>query len=183
MTVLECINATATELGMGERVRKYLEGFTSEGEAEAHELLRCFNLVENELALDYLPLYAEDEIVTDTGVVYFSELAKRPVRVVEVRDGQGNDLSFRLYPEYLKTAVGKIVVRYAYVPEEKGFQEESDFALFASVRLFAYGMACEYLTVNGDFEEAGVWDKKYKEAIACAYRSKKAKRIASRRWA
>lgn len=183
MTVIECIKTAATELGIGERVRGYLDGTTTEGAEEAHELLRCFNLVENELALDYLPLFAEEDILTDTGAVYFSDLENKPVRVVEVRDSFGNAVSYRLFPEYLKTQAGKITVRYAYAPAEKFFPDHSDFTLFASVRLFAYGMASEYLTANGLFEEGAVWDKKYKEAIAAAYRSKPAKRIASRRWA
>ena len=105
------------------------------------------------------------------------------MRVVEVRDSFGNAVSYRLFPEYLKTQAGKITVRYAYTPAEKFFPDHSDFTLFASVRLFAYGMASEYWTANGLFEEGAVWDKKYKEAIAAAYRSKPAKRIASRRWA
>lgn len=183
MTVIECIKATATELGIGERVREYVEGISAEGEEEVNELLRCFNLVENELALDYLPLLAEEDIVTETGAVYFSALENKPVRVLEVRDASGNTLAYRLFPEYMKTQAGKITVRYAYAPEEKGLTGESDFKLFASVRLFAYGMACEYLTAHGAFEESAVWDKKYKEAIASAYRSKPARRIASRRWA
>ncbi len=183
MTVIECIKATATELGIGERVRAYLEGISTEGGAEVNELLRCFNLVENELALDYLPLFAEEDIVTETGAVYFSALENKPVRVTEVRDVNGDSLAFRLFPEYMKTEAGRITVRYAYAPEEKELTGESDFKLFASVRLFAYGMASEYLTAHGLFEEGAVWDKKYKEAIATAYRSKPARRIASRRWA
>ena len=182
MTVIECIKATATELGIGERVRAFLEGVSSEGEEDVNTLLRCFNMVENELALDYLPLMAEEDIVTETGAVYFSALENSPVRVVEVRDALGGALAYRLFPEYLKTQAGTITVRYAYAPKEKALTDESDFKLFASVRLFAYGMASEYLTASGLFEEGAVWDKRYKDAIASAYRSKPARRIASRRW-
>lgn len=182
MTVIECINATAVELGIGERVREYLEGISDDGKEDVNALLRCFNLVENELALDYLPLYAEEELVSETGAVYFSELENKPVRIVEVRDFTGQQTAYRLFPEYLKTTAGQITVRYTYAPEEKLLTGESDFKLFASVRLFAYGMASEYLTANGLFEEGAVWDKRYKDAIASAYRSKPARRIASRRW-
>lgn len=40
-----------------------------------------------------------------------------------------------------------------------------------SPRLFAYGIAAEYCLACGLFEEAAVWDKKYKDALTAAYRS------------
>ena len=182
MTVLEIIRAAATELGIADDVDDYLEGVSSVGAADTENLLRCFNLVENELALDYLPLYAEEEFETETGVIYFSEFSRAAVRVVKVTDGYGNETAFKLFPEYLKTQGGKVVVRYTYTPTAKTLTDESEFKTLASVRLFAYGIAAEYSLASGLFEEAAVWDKKYKEAIACAYRSRPSKKIASRRW-
>ena len=183
MKVKECILAAANQLGIGDEIEEYLDGTSTLGEADAACLLRCFNLVENELALDYLPLFCEDTLESGTGAVFFSELSQAAVRIVKVTDEWGNELPFTLFPEYIKTQAGKIVVRYTYTPKEKQFEEDSSFALYASVRLFAYGIAAEYATANGSFEEAAVWDKKYKDAIAAAYRSRKAKKIKSRRWA
>lgn len=66
MTVKETILLAADELGCGNRVREYFEEEGETGKKETEVLLRCFNLVENELALDYLPLYAEDEAESET---------------------------------------------------------------------------------------------------------------------
>ena len=73
--------------------------------------------------------------------------------------------------------------RYTYLPKTKTFDDKSDFTLNASVRLLSYGVAAEYALANGMFEEAAVWDKKYKDAIKAAYCSKPPRRIRSRRWA
>ena len=79
MTVREVI-ATASELvGVGEEVKCYLDGDRSKGEGETLALLRCFNFIENEVALDYLPLVAEDTVATDTGRVEYSALTKAAV--------------------------------------------------------------------------------------------------------
>ncbi len=182
MKVKECILSAATQLGIGDDIEEYFSGASTLGEADALCLLRCFNLVENELALDYLPLFCEDTLESGTGAVFFSELSQAAVRIVKVMDERGEELPFTLFPEYLKTQAGKLVIRYTYTPKEKGFEDESSFVLYASVRLFAYGIAAEYALANGLFEEAAVWDKKYKDAIAAAYRSRKAKKIQSRRW-
>lgn len=182
MTVLETIKATATALGIAKEVNDYLEGVSTDGEADTNALLRCFNIVENELALDYLPLTCEESFETDTGVLYFSELSRGVVRLLKITDESGEELSFRLFPEYVKTQAGTITVRYTYAPKEKTFLDDSDFTLYASVRLFVYGMAAEFSLAKGLFEEAAVWDAKYKEAIAAAYRSRPCKKIRSRRW-
>ena len=183
MTVKEILTAAATGLGLAEEVNAYLLGTSTEGEAVTSELLRCFNLVENEVALDYLPLLAEEELQSDTGAVHYASFSREAARVVGVYDEFGNALPFTLFPEYLKTQAGKIVVRYTYLPKAKMLADKSDFVLQASVRLFAYGIAAEYSLASGLFEEAAVWDKKYKNAIEAAYRAKPARRLRSRRWA
>lgn len=181
MTVLECVLAAANEIGIGEEVLRYTQGEEG-GETTVKNLVRCFNLVENELALDYLPLFVEDEFYSETGVIEFSMLTNSPIRIVKVRDAFGQDLNFTLFPSYLKTEVGRVSVRYSYVPKEKALKDSSDFLLYASVRLFAYGMAAEYFSACGLFEEAAVWDRKYKAAIEAAYKKRPSKKIRSRRW-
>lgn len=182
MTVKEILKAAAVELGMADEIDGYLNGVDASGNKVVADLLRCFNLVENELAIDYLPLYAEEEVETDTGAVFFAFLSKPVVRVIRVCDEWGNDAPFRLFPEYIKTQAGKIVVRYTYTPEEKGLEDDCDFPAYASLRLFAYGIASEYSLASGLFEESAVWDKKYKDAIQATYRSSTCRRIRSRRW-
>ena len=182
MTVLECVIAAAHEIGIEESVLSYTQKNDASGEAATMNLVRCFNLVENTLALDYLPLLAEDTLQTETGAIYFSELEKSPVRIIGVSDISGEDLAFVLFPEYLKTQAGKVKIKYSYAPQEKSLSGVSDYLLHASVRLFAYGMAAEYFAASGLFEEAAVWEKKYQKAIQAAYQRQPSKRIRSRRW-
>ena len=183
MTVKEILLAAATELNILDEVEAYLSGITTSGEAQAKVLLRCFNLVENEVALDYLPLLAEDEVESETGVIYYASLPREPARVLGVWDEWGNAVPFTLFPDYLKTQPNKVRVRYTYLPKAKSFKDKSDFTLQASVHLFAYGIAAEYALASGLFEEAAVWDQKYKDAIKAAYCAKPPRRIRSRRWA
>ena len=182
ITVKDAIKLTAELLEMQESVHAYLDGRDMQGKADVENLLRCFNLVENELALDYFPLHAEEKLRTETGAVYFGELRFAPVRITKVTDGWGNDCPYRLFPDYLKTQAGEITVQYSYLPGEKGLEDTSDFSLFVSVRLFAYGMASEYALSCGRFEEASVWDKKYKDAICAVYKGRPCKKMNARRW-
>lgn len=183
MTVKECVKLAAGELGIGDSVNAYVDGTSDEGKQETETLLRCFNIVENEVALDYLPLYCEEEIAAETGVVRYAALSRSVVRVLRVTDEWGNKAPFRLFPEYLKTLPGKVRVLYTYTPKEKTLSDDSDFILQVSPRLLGYGMASEYCLAAGLFEEAAVWEKKYKDALTAAYRSGSSKTLRSRRWA
>lgn len=182
MTVKDAILLAADELGVGERVRAYYEGGDT-GKKEAETLLRCFNLVENEVALDYLPLCCEDETESETGVVAYTLLSRPAVRVLRVTDEWGNKVPFKLYPEYLKAQPGKLKIAYTYTPKEKTAEDTSDYVLQVSPRMFAYGMAGEYCLACGLYEEAEMWDRKYKDSLAAAYRSRPSRVMRSRRWA
>ena len=183
MTVKEIILLAATELGVGTVVEGYVNGETLEGAEETERFLQCFNLVENRLALDYLPLFAEEEIETETGSVAFDALSKRAVRIVRVEDEWGNSLPFKIYPDRICFSAKRARVTYTYTPEEKTIDGEPDWQRAASVRLFALGVAAEYALMTGCYEESAVWEKKFKEAIEAVYRSTPIRTIRSRRWA
>ena len=182
MTVKECILAAAAKVGVLDEVQKYFNGIDSTGENTASVLRQCFNLVQNELALDYLPIIREDETYTQTGVIPFSLLSKEPVKILDVTDGKGESVEYTMFPEYVKSQPGKLKIVYTYVPDDKDFEQVAEASQQASTRLFAYGMAAEYCLANGLFEEANIWDKKYRDSIRAAYRLKSCKVIQSRRW-
>lgn len=183
VSVESSVRAVAQMLGVADGVERYLEGEESEeGKKDAELLLQCFNHVENELALDYLPLTEEEETYSSTGVLFFADLSRAAARILRVEDEEGNSLKFRLFPDRLQTQAGKLKVIYAYAPEEKTMDGESDYQTEVSERLFIYGMAAEYSLAEGELEAASTWDKKYKEAIEAAYKIRSVKRIPSRGW-
>lgn len=183
MKVKDVILKAAAEIGVLEQATASFAGGTANTDKETATLLRCFNLVENEVALDYLPLRAEDILESPLGVVRFAELSNTPARILSVTDEWGNPLKFKLFPDFLKTQAGKIVVLYTYSPKEKTADEDSDFSLFVGERALAFGVCAEYFLACGLYEQAAVWDAKYKDALKAAMRSQKNRVISSRRWA
>ncbi len=149
---------------------------------EADILLRCYNIVENEVALDYLPLTAEETVVCDTGALPYTAFLRTPVSILSVTDEYGNKLPYTAFPEYLRTRAGTSVITYSYSPETKRLSDPSEYAARVPERLLSYGVACEYCLISGQYDEALVWDKKYKDALLCAHASTRPRVIRSRRW-
>ncbi len=185
MKVEKVLILASRMLNLPEEVQFCLAGVgeNSFAQKEADALLHSFNVVENELAMDYLPLYAEDEIVTASGSVFYTVLTRKPVRILGVKDGNGNSLFYQVFPEYVKAQVGKVRIRYTYMPNEKTLYDQSDYHLQASERLLALGVAVEYCLSRGMFEDANVWDKKYKQALKSAYKGYPSVVLRTRRWA
>ncbi len=182
ITVKEAILAAAYHLGIHDGVQAYLNNTNLTAQKEVAALLRCFNLVESELAFDYLPLCAEETVEASVGVVYYTQLMKPLVRVLGVTDEWDNKIPFKLFPQCIKTQAGVFKIRYTYSPPVKELEDQSSYQSHVSVNLFGYGMAAEYLLSQGLFEDAAVWDKKYKDAIAAIYHTNPCRVIRSRRW-
>ena len=183
MTVKEVVIFAAAQLGCREEVENYITGKTAtDGKEKTMLLVQCFNIVENELALDYLPLHAEEELLTGTGKINFSTLKNSVVRITGVTDSEGNALKFQLFPDYLSTSAGKVKISYTYTPKTKKISDSSDYNLYLSPRLMGYGVAAECAMIEGLVEDAAFLDKKYRRALESLYRSTTGKRINSRRW-
>ncbi len=183
ITVRDAVLTAAEMLGLDESVRAYLDGESNpEGEEDTKRLLSCFQTVENELALDYLPLTAEEIVVTADGRIPYAQFTRSIAQVLCVEDEWGDSLKYKLFPAHLETQAGKVRVFYAYTPAKKTLEDASDFQTGASLRLFGYGIAAEYALAAGELTSASAWDVKYKNAIRAAYRIRPCKKIKSRRW-
>ncbi len=182
MEVKRIVMWAAKTLGIDAGVKAYFEKGDEEMQKEAELLLHCFNLVEWELSLNYLPITAEDALHTVTGRIDFDMLSYIPVRILGVKDEHGKTLEYELFPTYLKAKPGVLLITYTYTPNEKGISDYSDFSSVITEYVLIYGVLTEYCLAQGMLEEAAVWNKKYKKAIDSAFGVRSGKRMASRRW-
>lgn len=184
MTVRE-IMALAAELCGRKDLAEFLEGGAcADFQAAAREeetLLRCYNLAENEIALDYLPIRRQEEAVSD-GEIAYAELSKPILEIFSVRDADGEKLPYRAGEQGIRVRPGKAVVDYSYRPRVKRAGDEPEANGRADARVLALGTACEFALMNGMTETAALLDKRYRDALACACRERGG-RLKLRRWA
>ena len=182
MKVSDVVVMAAVQLGIGDSVKAYVNGTSSLYKSQGELLVHCFNLVENELALDYIPLIKQETLAVNKGKLAYESFTSDVVRIVKVTDEKGVNLPYKLFASYMEVDAKQVCVTYAYTPNVKVLTDESDFQAFVSERLFSYSMAAEYCMATGLYEEAVVWDKKYKEGIEAARRVARGGRMPSRGW-
>ncbi len=183
MKVKEVLEWAAVELGVNDSVQTYLDGGSSDiGKLETERLLTAYNLVENELALDYFALVAIETFENADGAIAFTAFANDPVRILSVKnEKKGEDVAFTTYLDHLAVQ-GKVVVAYRYAPKAKGVEDDCEIGERVTKHMLVYGVVANYLASVGEYGQASVWEKKYKRAIVLAQGISKSKRIASRSW-
>lgn len=183
MKVKEVLEWAGIELGINDSVQTYLGGGSSDvGKLETERLLTAYNLVENELALDYFALLAKETFENADGAIAFTAFANDPVQVLSVESVEkGEDVAFSIYIDHLEVE-GKVVVAYRYAPKTKDVEDDCEIAERVTKHMLVFGVVANYLASVGEYGQASAWEKKYKSAIVLAQGISKSKRIASRSW-
>lgn len=183
ISVREVLAMAAENLGREDLVRAVYDcGGEPSGEVES--LLNCFELVENEAAIDYFPLKTRECVKTEGGAIELSALSHPPVEILKVFRGHLS-LPFEVLPKRILVFGSRgeeVIVEYLYRPRKKRICDDSELSLRVSPRLLSFGVACEYLLKNGQFSEAAVFEKRYFDAMRAAKIAKRPLFLRSRRW-
>ncbi len=180
MMVKEVVALAAANLGREDLVQA--AGSLTRPSGELISLLRCYNLVENEIALDYLPLKREETLAVTDGRVQYSQFSFAPVDIFSVKRG-GRECAFTLYSDGVTVeGEGEATVLYAYSPAEKTWEDCGEYDGKVSKRLMSFGVACEFCLSRGQFSEAAVWQKRFQEALRAASLRRTRRSVRSRRW-
>lgn len=155
----------------------------SKSEMEKLEsLLLCFNLVNQEIASDYLPFLTKENVEVKGDTIAFSDLSKMVINIYEVKDKFGFNLHFRIMSNYIKTYCKAKSVVYSFLPEKMQLEDEIEFFNGLSARIYAYGVASEFLLVSGVSSDAEIWEERFKESLFMLSRKHGEHLLPKRRW-
>lgn len=133
-----------------------------------NNLVRCYNLVEQELATDYFPILEVDKFFHVEDKIYYKDFSRKPYMLKGIQDFHGDSVGFKLAPEYINLIKnyngGTFFVKYYYLPEDKELYSNSTYGA-EYISILKYGIAAEYCLANGNFEQAKIYNDKYKERI------------------
>lgn len=151
---------------------------------EVDNLLRCYNFIENEIALEYFPLRAEETFRVQNGRLAYTLFSHAPVDIHKAADGAGRSLKFEIFPAYLSLPkdADTVCVTYSYAPERKDIEGDSAFSGKISERLLSYGVASEFLISMARYSESDLFQKRYQDALRAAGILRRRLAMSARRW-
>ena len=131
-------------------------------------LVRCYNLIEHELATDYFPILEVDKFFNVDDKIYYKDFSRKGYMIKGVQDFRGDKVNYVLRLEYLELQKnydgGTFFVKYYYLPEDKELYSNSTYGA-EYISILKYGIAAEYCLMQGNFEQAKIYSDKYKERI------------------
>ncbi len=143
-------------------------------------LVNFFNLVYNEVACEYIPIYNKERVKCEDFKVKFSSLTENPLQIISVKDICGRKVKFKVFDDHLVAIASAVDVLYSVQP--KSYQLSDTVASCLPMRVYAYGIAREYYFLQTLFDEADVWEERFKNSLHVLQREKREIRMPRRRW-
>ncbi len=147
-------------------------------------LVKCVNFVNNIIATEHFPLIATAELTTITHNISYSRISDKTIfDVINVKDGFGYSVPFKLTSDGIETAKGNLKITYCYLPEDVEYTSTiSAYPLKINSRIFAYAVASEYMFIKGNFDEGEIWENRFKNAIQSIQHPRRNVVMPKRRW-
>lgn len=145
-------------------------------------LVKCFNLVNQEIATEYLPLYCTEAVDVENGILNYADLKKIVLNIESVEDSKGFLLRYKKYPNSIKIYGRAKNVTYCYLPDELSINDDVVFSNGLSTRIFAYGIASEFFLVKGMSSEAQIFEERFKSGLFALSQRRGEHRIPKRRF-
>ena len=147
-------------------------------------LVKCVNYVNNIIATEYLHV---DELVdasSTSGVIPFSAISNKTIyNIVEVQSSFGHKIDFKVTSNGVETKKGKVKIRYYYMPEDVDYEDEIKcYPTKINERIFAYGVASEFLFIKGNFDDGDIWDTRFKNSMQSINQNHKEIKMPQRSW-
>ena len=101
--------------------------FTTEEQEVIDFLVRAFNLVNQEIAGEYLPFLKEEDVDVNNSNLEFSSLSETVLCINKVEDSYGNFLQYKNFPNYIKVDGHAKKVNYSFLPENLEFGDNVVF--------------------------------------------------------
>ncbi len=188
MKVNKIISIAADILGV-DGVKNYIETGVCEDlatmRAVTEKMLSAYNLTIQGIASEYVPLY-KTETFQNVNEIIFKDLPDIPIEIIAVTDVDGVEIDCVQTLDRLcfKRAEQKVCVCYRYIPKDREFDEECDYAPVTKItpRIIAYGLASEFCAINGANSQSKEWGDKFERAIRGVLYPRKKLIMPRRRW-
>jgi hypothetical protein len=132
-------------------------------------LVKCYNLVEQDLATGYFPVLDVEKFFHVEDKIYFKDFFKKIYKIKGIQDFRGEAVKFKITNSEcieLKKNYdgGTFFVKYYYIPEEKTIDDTCTYSA-DYIEILACGVAAEYYLTALELEAALDFHHKQKEYI------------------
>lgn len=190
MKVIDVLKDTCTFLQMEDEY-KYLCSYSNDTFSNTASdaviknvelLLKCTNLIVDTICSEYIKLKDSTFVHTVDGRIGYSDISENQIyNIIGVEDSFGPVQFSDFNSEVCVDNPGRYKVTYLYSISNLNY--DSDLSIFRlPTKDIAYGVISEYLYIEKLYDDAAIWDKRFKSTILNLLSNKKRLYIKPRRW-
>ena len=181
MLVKDIIKLACEFIGL-ETVKAGIESnnLTEEDELVCDSLVNLFNLINDEITSEYIPIYRKERVKCNDFKVNYSSLKEEPLQIISVKDIYGRKIRFKAFEDHIVAIASMVEIIYTVKSERLEIDDEISSSL--PERVYAYGIVREYYFLQTMFDDADVWEERFKNSLQVLQRRKSETTMARRRW-
>ncbi len=188
MTAKQVINLAATFLGLDDFLECSYFTDSDDDMSENHisilkQMTRCLNLVVEEVATEYLPIYAFKKISLQDGKYAVLDVDSNISSITKITNASGKVVLFKILEGNIVCDCNDVMVWYKKTPAKT--TENGNVETFSNLmpeRVLAYGVAMEYSFLTNSYDDATIWETRFKQSLLNIARKKKEIKLKERKW-
>lgn len=188
MTAKEIIKNVCTYLGKEEILNSSLfeengQSLTENEQKDVSKMVECLNYITEELATEYIPITKTKQLELTDGSIKLSDIDNNLQEIISVKTLTGKTLRYAVSTEKMICLANKVEITYKVYPETISLEGNAEnFGGKLSARVIAYGVASEYCFLEMLYDDATLWESRYKNALLIAQRKKGEIKLKKRGW-
>lgn len=188
MTVKEIIKNVCIYLGKEELLNSSFfetdgKELSKEQTKDINKMVECINYIMEELATEYLPLVKTKQIKMTSGAIDLKDIDENLMEIISVKSLSGRTLRYTITDNKMICLATKVEINYKVYPEKLDINSTiENFGGRVSARIISYGVASEYCFLEMLYDDATLWESRYKNALLIASRKKGEIKLKKRGW-
>ena len=158
--------------------------YTTTQQRDIDLLVDCINLTNSNIATNYVKLIKSKKVQNTTGIISYSKVTNEMIfNIISVTTSGGEKVNFTVKNDGIETKKGEVIIKYSYFPAD--VQLEDSILIYptkVNERIFVFGVISEYYYAKGVFDEAQIWEEKFKLEMRNIMRIPTCRIIKKRRW-
>ncbi|MBQ8444632.1 MAG: hypothetical protein IJX25_04700 [Clostridia bacterium] len=144
------------------------------------KLVKCFNLIREEIASEYQPILQVEKFTVKNFKLELSSFSNDVLEIYSIKDKYGRNVHYKIFDGYIFVCGKEVEVIYS--TPASTLTIDDDFSSSLPERIFAYGVAREYFFINSLYEDANIWEERFKGSLQIMLRRKSEIKMPRRSW-
>ena len=159
------------------------EEITESVSKELDKLLTCLNVVTEEVAMSYLPLIKQKEVTFVNGKISVLDIDENIASIISIKNKSGRNLKYKYVSDEIVCLTTKAIVTYKVYPSHLNLDGTAEtFGNRLSARILAYGVASEFAYSEMLYDDATIWENRFKNALLYSSEKKGELNLKQRGW-